>query len=77
LNLTAGGTYAATVNVATGEQPTLKYIVPADPNTSYLVQKLLGSSTISGTRMPEGGPYLDTATIAEVQAWITAGALNN
>ena len=77
LNLAAGGTYAATVNVATGEQPALKYIVPADPNDSYLVQKLLGASTISGVRMPEGGPYLDTATIAEVQAWITAGALNN
>ena len=77
LNLTAGGTYAATVNVATGEQPTLKYIVPGNPTESYLVQKLLGASTISGVQMPEGGPYLDAATIAEVQAWVTAGALNN
>jgi hypothetical protein len=77
LNLTAGGTYAATVNVATGEQPTLKFIVPSDPTDSYLVQKLLGASTITGARMPLGGPYLSAATIAEVQAWITAGALNN
>ena len=77
LNLTAGGTYAATVNVATGEQPTLKYFVPGDPTDSYLVQKLLGAMTISGTRMPEGGPYLDATTITDVQAWVTAGALNN
>ena len=77
LNLTAGGTYAATVNVATGEQPALKYFVPGDPNDSYLVQKLLDAKTISGVQMPEGGPYLDAATIAEVQAWVTAGALNN
>ena len=77
LNLTAGGTYAATVNVATGEQPTLKFIVPSDPTDSYLVQKLLGVATIKGGRMPLNGPYLDAATIAQVQAWITAGALNN
>ena len=77
LNLTAGGTHAATVNVATGEQPTLKFIVPSDPTDSYLVQKLLGASTITGGRMPLGGPYLSAAPIAEVQAWITAGALNN
>lgn len=77
LNLTAGGTYKATVNVATGEQPTLDYIVPGSPTNSYLVQKLLGATTITGAQMPLGGPYLDAATIAEVQAWVTAGALNN
>jgi hypothetical protein len=44
---------------------------------SYLVQKLLGAATITGARMPLNGPYLDAATIAEVEAWITAGALNN
>ena len=77
LNLTAGGTYKATVNVATGEQPTLDYIVPGNPTNSYLVQKLLGAATITGAQMPLGGPYLDAATIAKVQAWVTAGALNN
>jgi hypothetical protein len=77
LNLTAGGTYKATINVATGEQPTLDYIVPGNPTNSYLVQKLLGAATITGGQMPLGGPYLDAATIAKVQAWVTAGALNN
>jgi hypothetical protein len=77
LNLTAGGTYKAVVNVAALEQPTLKYIVPGDPADSYLVQKLLGLSSITGARMPLGGPYLDAATLAQVEAWVSAGALNN
>jgi hypothetical protein len=77
LNLTAGGTYKALVNVATAEQPNLKFVVPGDPANSYLMQKLLGSAGISGVRMPEGGPYLDAATTAQVAAWISAGAPNN
>jgi mono/diheme cytochrome c family protein len=77
LNLTAGGTYKALVNVATGEQPALKYVVPGDPVNSYLLQKLLGAPGISGARMPLNGPYLDDATSAQVAAWIAAGALNN
>jgi hypothetical protein len=47
-------TYKAVVNVATGEQPNLKYVVPGDPAHSYLVQKLMGSAGISGARMPPG-----------------------
>ncbi len=77
LNLTAGGSYKALVNVATGEQPNLKYVVPGDPANSYLLQKLLGTSGISGARMPLNGPYLDAATTAQVAAWIAAGAANN
>jgi hypothetical protein len=77
LNLTAGGTYKALVNVATGEQPALKYVVPGDPTNSYLVQKLLGAAGISGVRMPVNGPYLDNPTMAQVTAWIAAGAPNN
>lgn len=77
LNLTAGGTYKAVINVATGEQPNLKYVVPGDPANSYLVQKLLGSAGITGGRMPLNGPYLDDATIAQVAAWVAAGAPNN
>jgi mono/diheme cytochrome c family protein len=77
LNLTAGGTYKAVVNVATAEQPTLKYVVPSDPANSYLVQKLMGAASISGARMPLGGPYLDNATLAQVAAWVAAGAPNN
>ena len=77
LNLTSGGSYKALVNVATGEQPNLKFVVPGDPANSYLVQKLMGAAAITGARMPLGGPYLDDATTAQVAAWIAAGAQNN
>jgi mono/diheme cytochrome c family protein len=77
LNLTAGGSYKALVNVATGEQPTRKFVLPGDPTNSYLVQKLMGAASITGARMPLNGPYLDDATIAQVAAWIAAGAQNN
>ncbi len=77
LNLMPGGSYKALVNVAALEQPNLKYVVPGDPANSYLMQKLLGSTGISGARMPLNGPYLDAATLQQVAAWIAAGASNN
>jgi uncharacterized protein (TIGR03118 family) len=76
-NLTAGNTYAALVGVASLEQPALKRVAPADAANSYLIQKLEGAASISGVRMPAGGPYLDQATIDQVKSWINAGALNN
>jgi uncharacterized protein (TIGR03118 family) len=76
-NLTAGNSYANLVNVASHEQPTLLRVKPGDPADSYLIQKLQGAAGISGERMPLGGPYLDAATIAQIQSWIAAGAANN
>jgi uncharacterized protein (TIGR03118 family) len=76
-NLTAGNSYASLVNVASHEQPSLLRVKPGDPANSYLIQKLQGAPGISGERMPLGGPYLDAATIAQIQSWIAAGAANN
>ena len=42
-----------------------------------LVQKIEGAPTISGARMPFGGPFLTQAEINLVRAWIAQGALNN
>jgi mono/diheme cytochrome c family protein len=77
MDLTAGHIYGSIVNVASVEQPSLKRVKPGDPDNSYVVQKLEGVSTISGSRMPLGGPFLDQATIDQVRAWISAGAPNN
>jgi mono/diheme cytochrome c family protein len=77
LNMTAGHTYASLVGVASGEQATVKFIAPGDPTNSYVIQKLEGATTISGVRMPAGGPYLSQATINQVAAWISAGAPND
>jgi hypothetical protein len=77
LNMNLGHTYATLVGVPSGEQATVKFVAPGDPTNSYVIQKLEGVSTISGVRMPAGGPYLSQATINQVAAWISAGAQNN
>jgi uncharacterized protein (TIGR03118 family) len=76
-DLRAGHTYTSLVNVASHEQPALLRVKPGDPANSYVIQKLEGAATISGARMPFGGPYLDQATIDQIRAWIAAGAPNN
>ncbi len=70
-------TFANTVGVASTEQPSLMRINPGNPDASYLVHKIEGAPDITGGRMPLGGPPLDPTLIANVRAWITAGAQNN
>jgi len=77
MDLTPSHIFASIVGVASVERPALQRVKPGDPNNSYVVQKLEGAATIAGARMPFGGPYLDQATIDQVRAWITAGAVNN
>jgi len=81
-NLTAGHTFASIVNVPSIEQATLDRIKPNDPANSYLIQKIEGAATITGSRMPLGcgavsNPCLDQATIDLVKTWVSQGALNN
>lgn len=73
---TAAATFAATVNVASLEQPALARIKPFNPDASYLVRKIEGDATITGSRMPAGAP-LTQAQIDQVRAWTAAGAQNN
>jgi uncharacterized protein (TIGR03118 family) len=79
-NLTAGHTFANIVGVASMEQPGLLRIKPNDPTNSYLIQKIEGAAGITGARMPFGcpttQPCLDQATIDQVKAWVSQGALN-
>lgn len=76
-DLRAGHAFASLVNVASHEQPGLMRVKPGDPASSYLVQKLEGAASISGSRMPFGGPFLDAATIDKVKSWIASGAPDN
>jgi hypothetical protein len=76
-NLTAGHTFASLVNVTSIEVPSMKRIVPGDPDSSYLVLKIQGSPGIVGVQMPASGGPLTQAQIDEVRAWVAAGALNN
>lgn len=77
MNLLAGSSWTSLVNVASGEQPALMRVKPGDAANSYLVRKLEGAASISGSRMPEGGPYFNAAALDRLRAWIAAGAPNN
>ena len=76
LDLRAANAFANLVN-SPSTQTTLMRVAPGDPDASYLVHKLDGRSSIVGSRMPQGGPFLSTTEINVVRAWITAGAPNN
>lgn len=76
-NLTAGHSFANLVSVNSIEVPTMKRIVPGDPDSSYLVLKIQGSPGIVGVQMPASGGPLTQAQVDEVRAWVAAGALNN
>jgi uncharacterized protein (TIGR03118 family) len=77
MNLTAGNSFAALVNVASQQQAALMRVKPGDPANSYIIHKLEGAAGITGSRMPFGGPFLDQATIDQIKSWITSGAPNN
>lgn len=72
----ADASHAALVNV-TSLQSSLARVEPGSPDDSYLIHKLEGGPNISGTRMPQGGPFLDQATVDMIRQWIAEGAQNN
>jgi len=77
LQLDANHSYALLVGVPSTEQPNVLRVSPGNPDSSYLVLKLQGSSGISGQRMPFGGPYLPQSTIDVIRQWISDGALQS
>ena len=53
-------------------------VIPGDPDNSYLIQKLEGTTGIAGRRMPfNGPPYLSDGQILIIRRWIALGAPNN
>lgn len=73
--LAAGQSYAATVNVPSGEKPALMRIRPFLPDSSYLVKKIRGDADIRFARMPfDGPPYLSPADSSTVVNWVLNGA---
>jgi len=72
----ANASFNALVNVTSLQVGSLSRVTPNDPANSYLIRKLEGTQTV-GVRMPQGGPFLDQATIDMIREWITAGAPSN
>ena len=76
LVLDAGQSYGNLVGHPAAESP-LDRVAPGNPEGSYIILKLRGDPSITGERMPLGGPYLTPAQIEGIAAWIRAGAPNN
>jgi hypothetical protein len=53
------------------------YVVPSQPDTSLLFDKLSKAMPSCGARMPANGQVLSDAQLATVRAWIMAGAKND
>ena len=77
LDLAAGQAYANIVNVASGEVPALKRVLPGDASSSYLYQKITNASGTLGSPMPLGSNPLPSDEIDAIEAWINQGAQNN
>jgi mono/diheme cytochrome c family protein len=80
---TSGGMSLADVSgivgVASSECGAKMRVSAGAPTTSYIVDKLMGASQMtggcfSGMRMPRGRPALSAANIATIVSWIRAGA---
>lgn len=69
--------YDNIVRVASNRKTGAIRIVPGDPESSYLVQKVEGAQGIVGVRMPFGGPYLSDGQILILRRWIELGAPRN
>jgi len=65
--------FSSLINIASFEEPTIFRVAVGDADNSYLIDKLEGTS-VQGSRMPLGGPFLDQATIDVVRLWIDSGA---
>jgi hypothetical protein len=52
-------------------------VVPGDPGSSYLMQKMLGVDMCSGVRMPKGRQMWSAADLAMLGRWICQGAQDN
>jgi hypothetical protein len=77
LDLTAAVAYTNLVNVPSRFRSGATRVIPSDPENSYLIHKLEGRATVTGVRMPLGGPYLTSGQILVIQRWIEIGAPNN
>ena len=78
LNLAEGQSFQALVGVPSRNKPGAVFVVPGDPDNSYLIQKLDGTTNIAGVRMPRGaGPFLTAGQISIIRRWIQLGAKND
>src|SRR5579864_6520298 len=78
MNLNHDVAYDQLVNAPAHGKPGAVRVIPGDPDSSYLIQKLEGTPGIVGRRMPfTGPPYLTDGQILIIRRWIALGAPRN
>jgi hypothetical protein len=78
LNLIEGTAFASLVGRPSLNNPGQTFVIPGDPDNSYLVKKLEGAANIVGLRMPRNaGPFLTEGQMLVIRRWIRDGAANN
>jgi len=78
LNLLEGRSYQALVSQPSRIKAGAIFVVPGDPDASYLIHKLEGAADIAGSRMPRGtGPFLTSGQMQIIRRWIELGAKND
>jgi len=75
LNLEAANSYTMLVGIASSQDAGIQRVNPGNPNNSYLVQKLEGT-TATGGQMPLGGA-LPQSDIDVIRQWIMDGAIDD
>jgi mono/diheme cytochrome c family protein len=73
LRLDARNSYRSLVGMPSSEVPAVQRVKPADPDASYLIQKIEGHAS-EGVRMPASGPALTRQDIERIRQWIARGA---
>jgi hypothetical protein len=77
LLLTPGAAFASLVNQRSVQRPDLTLVVPGDPDSSLLWQKVGSDTPPVGDRMPLTGPVLSAGQLALIRTWIEQGAQDN
>ena len=78
LLLVDGQSFQSLVGQASRAKAGAVFVVPGDPDNSYLIQKLEGAANIVGVRMPRGaGPFLTAGQMSIIRRWIQLGAKND
>jgi cytochrome c553 len=78
LILLEGRSYQALVSQPSRFKAGAIFVVPGDPDASYLIHKLEGAADIAGSRMPRGtGPFLTSGQMQIIRRWIALGAKND
>jgi hypothetical protein len=74
LDLSPEAAPASLVNQPSKDQEGAVFVVPGDPSSSYVINKIVETAPRTGQRMPTTGDALIDCQIQMIRGWITAGA---